>query len=181
MPSRINKPYNYDIFELPAYLSKQSADGLHVHKISRNYISFKQGEPKQYDYNILPINNSTELDSIKELSGWEPVLFFGEFCLLRAPQGTPFTVVADTRLTLVKLSFMRTMYIIRLSLAIMGALFSVIGIIQYWHVSPTLTVISAVLLPVLIFFGLRELFPLLRLIKSIKKLRKGCSDAREAL
>lgn len=173
MASKITKPYNLDIFELPAYLSKQSSSGLHVIKITRNRIVFKQGEPQQYDYNILPINNSLELDRIKELSGWEPVTFFGEFGLLRAPKGTPLTVVMDENLTLVKLSFMRTMYIIRLSLAIAGALFSVLGIIQYIPINPSLALLSAVLLAALIFFGLRELFPLLRLIKSIKKFRKG--------
>ena len=82
-------------------------------------------------------------------------------------------MVEDKSLTLVKLSFMRTMYIVRLTLATAGALFSILGIIQYIPRNVSLALLSAVLLAVLVFFLLRELFPLLRLIKSIKKLRKG--------
>ena len=166
----VTKKYSCDILELPEYLTQQAGEGLHIKKITPAWLVFEQGEPSKTDYKMIPVNNSVEFDHLKELPGWEPVLVFGEFVLMSAPQGTPFTMAMDKQVTMVKLSFMRTMYIVRFLLAFAGLVFAVAGIAQYAASKPWLAVLSAVLSAALALFGVLELLPLIRLQKSIRRL-----------
>ncbi len=171
MASIIKKRFSCDILDLPEYLKNQAAQGLFLKKITRNRLVFQLEQPKDLDFNIIPVNNSVEFDQIKALDGWEPIATLGEFVIIFAPAGTPFTVASDKNVTLVKLRFMRTMYIIRFALASAGAAFSVLGILQYCTYHLPLTLLSVFLFVALVFFGTLELLPLLRLMRSIKKLQ----------
>lgn len=169
--STIKKRFSCDLLELPQYLKEQASQGLFLLKITRNSLVFSQGEPEDLDFNIVPANSAVEFDQIKALEGWEPLISYGEFIIIYAPTGTPFTLASDKSVTMVKLSFMRTMYIIRFSLAVAGAVFSALGIVQYCTYNTPMTVLAAVLLVSLIIFGTLELLPLIRLVRSIKRLQ----------
>ena len=170
---KVTKRLTCDILDLPAYLSSQSEQGLHVKKLTGNRIIFEQGEGKSYDYNIIPVNNSHEFDRLYDMQGWSIILTYGEFVLIRAPKGTPLTLVIDDNVTLVKLSFMRTMYIIKLALSALGSFFSLLGIVNYFTNNPWLCALSAVMHAILIVYSIKELMPMIRVIKSIKKLEGG--------
>ena len=87
--STVTKNYTCDILELPDYLSQQAKQGLMIKKITPSRLYFTQDTPAELDYKIIPVNNNTEFDHLKELPGWTPLFNYGEFVLLSAPAGTP--------------------------------------------------------------------------------------------
>ena len=89
--STVTKNYTCDILELPDYLSQQAKQGLMIKKITPSRLYFTQGAPAELDYKIIPVNNNTEFDHLKELPGWTPLLNYGEFVLLSAPAGCDST------------------------------------------------------------------------------------------
>ena len=169
---KITKRLTCDILDLPDYLSAQSEQGLHVKRLTGNRIIFEQGESQSYDYNIIPVNNSDEFDRLYDMQHRSIVLTYGEFVLIRAPKGTPLSMPLDKSVTMVKLSFMRTMYVVRMVLFAAGSLFSLLGIIQYISTNTLLFALSVLLHVILVLFGMHELSPMVRVMKSIKKLEK---------
>lgn len=176
MGSLVTKRFSGDLLELPDYLSQQVKNGLYIKKISSAWLIFEQSEPADLEYKIVPVNNSGELDHLKALAGWTAVLTVGEFVLICAQPGTPFNMVLDNDIMLVKLSFMRTMYVVRFLLATLGLVFSILGIFEYSTRIPWLSVFAGILSALLIIFGMLELFPLIRLQKSMRRLAKSKED-----
>ena len=155
--STVTKNYTCDILELPDYLSQQAKQGLMIKKITPSRLYFTQGAPAEFDH-------------LKELPGWTPLLNYGEFVLLSAPAGTPFTMAVDSNITRVKLSFMRTMHIIRLILACAGVGFSAAIFLRYLSSRSWLCIDGALFGVTLAVFAVLELLPLIRLQRSINRL-----------
>ena len=168
--STVTKNYTCDILELPDYLSQQAKQGLMIKKITSARLYFTQDTPAELDYKIIPVNNNTEFDHLKELPGWTPLLNYGEFVLLSAPAGTPFTMAVDSNITRVKLSFMRTMHVIRLFLACIGVGFSAAIFLRYFVVHSWLCLIGVLFGITLAVFAVMELLPLIRLQRSLNRL-----------
>ena len=90
--------------------------------------------------------------------------------MLSAPAGTPFTMAVDSNITRVKLSFMRTMHIIRLILACAGVGFSAAIFLRYLSSRSWLCIAGALFGVTLAVFAVLELLPLIRLQRSINRL-----------
>lgn len=167
----VAKGRHTDLLKLPEYFAEQAKRGKFVTQITSLWFIFEVREPAEIEYNLIPINNHDEFEQIQQLEGWQYITMGSDFALIYAPVGTPLSLVCDQDTLLVKLNYMRVMYVLRFLLAVGGLAFSLLAIYQYWFSARWLSICAIVLSALLLLFASFELVPLLQLQRSMKNLQ----------
>ncbi len=168
----IRSRFSVSMAALPKYLSQQARKGLFFKNLNAFWLCFEKGEPQNLDYKLVPINNDDEYEQIKNLEGWTIVRIKWGLAIICAPENTPFILPQDHKILMMKLSYMRTMYLIRFLIAVSGLAFSLTAVSQ-WRGNKFMFTLAIVLSVLLFGFAFFELYPLLRLQMSIRNMQKA--------